>query len=100
MMPDMDGITFFIKARELRPAATRILLTGYADKQNAIRAINEAGLYYYLEKPWDNDQLGMVIRNGVERSRLFHELDQRVGALNLANEELDALRGRLIKAFM
>lgn len=100
MMPDMDGITFFIKARELRPAATRILLTGYADKQNAIRAINEAGLYYYLEKPWDNDQLGMVIRNGVERSRLFNELDQRVGALNLANEELDALRGRLIKAFM
>jgi hypothetical protein len=42
----------------------------------------------------------MVIRNGVERSRLFNELDQRVGALNLANEELDALRGRLIKAFM
>jgi len=100
MMPDMDGISFFIKAREIRPAATRILLTGYADKQNAIRAINEAGLYYYLEKPWDNDQLGMVIRNGVERSRLFTELDRRVGALDLANEELTALRGRLIKAFM
>ena len=100
MMPDMDGISFFIKAREIRPAATRILLTGYADKQNAIRAINEAGLYYYLEKPWDNNQLGMVIRNGVERSRLFTELDRRVGALDLANEELTALRGRLIKAFM
>ena len=100
MMPDMDGISFFIKARELRPQATRILLTGYADKQNAIRAINEAGLYYYLEKPWDNDQLRMVIRNGVERSRLFSELDRRVGALDIANEELAALRGRLIKAFM
>jgi response regulator RpfG family c-di-GMP phosphodiesterase len=45
MMPGMDGITFFKQAREKRPLTTRILLTGYADKQNAIRAINEAGLY-------------------------------------------------------
>ncbi|NIQ57381.1 MAG: response regulator, partial [Gammaproteobacteria bacterium] len=50
-MPDMDGITFLKEVRERSPQATRILLTGYADKENAIRAINEAGLYYYLEKP-------------------------------------------------
>jgi CheY-like chemotaxis protein len=67
--------------RAPQPLATRILLTGYADKQNAIRAINEAGLYYYLEKPWDNDHLKMVIRNGIERSALFTELDARCRAL-------------------
>ena len=49
MMPEMDGITFLRHVREKKPQATRILLTGYADKENAIRAINEAGLYYYLE---------------------------------------------------
>jgi CheY-like chemotaxis protein len=77
MMPGMDGITFLRSRRELRPLTTRILLTGYADKENAIRAINEAGLYYYLEKPWDNEQLKLVIRNGIERSALFNELDSR-----------------------
>jgi putative two-component system response regulator len=79
---------------------TRILLTGYADKENAIRAINEAGLYYYLEKPWSNDQLKIVIRNGIERSALFTELDARVSALESAHEELGGMRRRLMQAFL
>lgn len=100
MMPGMDGITFLRQARELRPAATRVLLTGYADKDNAIRAINEAGLYYYLEKPWDNEHLKLIIRNGVERSALFNELDARVSALEGAHRELHDIRKRLIQAFL
>lgn len=100
MMPGMDGITFFKQAREKKPLTTRILLTGYADKQNAIRAINEAGLYYYLEKPWDNEHLKLVIRNGIERSELFTELDARVSALESAHGELHDIRKRLIRAFL
>jgi DNA-binding NtrC family response regulator len=100
MMPDIDGITFLSRARELSPLTTRILLTGYADKENAIRAINQAGLYYYLEKPWDNEQLKVIIRNGIERSALFNELDQRVSALEHANVELHGLRARLLQAFL
>jgi DNA-binding NtrC family response regulator len=100
MMPGMDGITFFKRCRELHPVATRVLLTGYADKENAIRAINEAGLYHYLEKPWSNDQLKLVIRNGIERTALFNELDERVSALEGANQELLDIRRRLIQAFV
>ncbi|MGK7311292.1 MAG: response regulator [Candidatus Longimicrobiales bacterium M2_2A_002] len=100
MMPEMDGITFLRQFRELNPQATRILLTGYADKENAIRAINEAGLYYYLEKPWSNEHLKLVIRNGVERSSLFNELDARVRALEGAHEELYEIRRRLVQAFL
>lgn len=100
MMPDMDGIRFLSRCREVRPLATRILLTGYADKQNAIRAINEAGLYHYLEKPWSNDQLLIVVRNGMERSALFTELDSRVSALENANQELYDIRRRLMQAFL
>jgi response regulator RpfG family c-di-GMP phosphodiesterase len=100
MMPGMDGITFLRRARELRPLTTRVLLTGYADKENAIRAINEAGLYYYLEKPWSNDQLKIVIRNGIERSALFNELDMRVTALEHAHQELNGMRRRLLQAFL
>jgi putative two-component system response regulator len=99
MMPEMDGIAFLKQAREVRPLATRILLTGYADKDNAIRAINEAGLYYYLEKPWNNEHLKVVIRNGVERSSIFNELDARITALEGANEELHQMRRRLAQAF-
>jgi putative two-component system response regulator len=100
MMPELDGISFLKQVREIRPLTTRILLTGYADKDNAIRAINEAGLYYYLEKPWDNEHLKMVIRNGIERSALFNELDARVSALEDANHELLNMRRRLAQAFL
>jgi putative two-component system response regulator len=100
MMPALDGISFLRRCRDLHPFGTRILLTGYADKENAIRAINEAGLYYYLEKPWSNDHLKLVVRNGMERSALFNELDARVSALEDANKELYGMRRRLIQAFL
>jgi putative two-component system response regulator len=100
MMPALDGISFLRRCRDVHPFGTRILLTGYADKENAIRAINEAGLYYYLEKPWSNDHLKLVVRNGMERSALFNELDARVSALEDANKELYGMRRRLIQAFL
>ena len=46
LMPQMKGLEFLREARRLQPEAGRILLTGFADKQNAIRAINEVGLYH------------------------------------------------------
>jgi len=100
MMPEIDGVTFLTQARGIAPMATRLLLTGYADKQNAIRAINDAGLYQYLEKPWDNDALMLVLRNAVERSRLFHELGERVAELEHANQELTGFKERVMQAFM
>ena len=95
LMPGMDGIVFLAIARERQPMASRILLTGYADKGHAIRSINEVGLYHYVEKPWDNDALLMVIRNAVERSRLLAELDERVKKLERTDASLAELRSRL-----
>jgi DNA-binding NtrC family response regulator len=100
LMPDMDGITFLTEVREKHPEASRILLTGYADKENAIRAINEASLYYYLEKPWDNDHLQVVIRNGVERAALLRELETKVSELESAHGDLAGIRKRLIRALI
>jgi len=100
MMPEMDGVSFLKEMRRVQPEATRLLLTGYADKENAIRAINEAGLYYYLEKPWDNEHFKLVVRNGVERSSLFNELSSRVSALESAHAELSGFREKLVKAFL
>ncbi len=100
MMPAMDGIQFLSEMRKRQPSATRILLTGYADKENAIRAINDVGLYYYLEKPWDNEHLRLVVRNGVERASLFRDLEVKVNALESANQDLAEIRKRLIRALL
>ncbi len=70
LMPDMDGLQFFAEVKKLYPDVTRILLTGYADKENAIKAINQVGIYQYIEKPWDNEGLKMVIRNGIQSKSL------------------------------
>src|SRR5215831_7022066 len=47
LMPEMDGITFLARVKDRLPFVPRILLTGYADKENAIKAINNVGLYQY-----------------------------------------------------
>ena len=52
-MPEMLGVDFLIEAMKYFPEAKRVLLTAYADKDAAIKAINQAKLDYYLVKPWD-----------------------------------------------
>ena len=52
MMPDMNVIEFLSEAKKLCPETSMILLTGYADKENAIKAINEVGIYKYIENIW------------------------------------------------
>ncbi|QNF34798.1 FAD-dependent oxidoreductase [Adhaeribacter swui] len=52
-MPEMDGVSFLVKATEFYPEAKRVLLTAYSDTDAAIKAINEVRLDYYLMKPWD-----------------------------------------------
>lgn len=89
VMPDMNGLEFLKEAKQMYPDTCMILLTGYADKENAVRAINEVGLYKYIEKPWDNDDLIINIRNGIERSNLINSLKAKIEELNRANDELE-----------
>lgn len=100
LMPKMSGIRFLSKARQLQPEAARILLTGHADKQSAIDAINSAGLFYYLEKPWDNAALLLVIRNALERTQLVRLLQAKIQQLDEAHATLKAAQSQLIRAFL
>lgn len=100
LMPEMDGITFLAQVRELRPEVPRIILTGYADKENAIKAINEVGLFQYIEKPWDNDNLLLVLRNGLEKKKLLHELQNKISEINLAHGDLQNLQKEILKTFV
>lgn len=89
LMPEMNGLEFLSEVKKLYPEVSKILLTGYADKENAIKAINEIGLYRYIEKPWNNDDLIINIKNGIERSYLLSELRQKISELEDAKKELE-----------
>ena len=94
LMPEMNGIDFLKEVSRLQPDAVRLLLTGYADKENAIRAINEVGLYHYLEKPWDNQAMLMIIRNGLEEKSLRRQLSKKVSDLDKLLREHTELADR------
>ena len=100
VMPEMDGITFLAKVREIKPEIPRIILTGYADKENAIKAINEVGLFQYIEKPWDNDDLKIIIRNGIEKKQLLKKLQQKMDEFNQTHGELQSLHREILKTFV
>ena len=99
MMPGMNGLEFLKNARETNPEAVAILLTGYADKENAIKSINEVGLYYYLEKPWDNNTLIKVIQNGLEKKELTDILKKKYDELQESNLKIERLYELLQKDY-
>lgn len=88
-MPKMNGLEFLLKVNELYPEVSKILLTGYADKENAIRAINEVGLYKYIEKPWEKNDLILSVKNGIERSYLISQLKEKITELEEAKIQLE-----------
>ncbi|MCC7537596.1 MAG: response regulator [Deltaproteobacteria bacterium] len=100
LMPEMDGISFLMKVRDLRPSIPRVLLTGYADKQNCIKAINELGLYQYIEKPWNNDDLKIIVRNGLEKKQLMQRLQTKIDEINKAYAELQGIQQAILKTFV
>ena len=71
-MPVMDGITFLSKAKKIRPDTVRIILTGFADINNAISAVNEGNVFRFLTKPIAHDSLLKAIGAGVDQYRLIN----------------------------
>ncbi len=82
LMPQMTGIEALKAMREIQPEMVRVLLTGFADKENTIRAINELDLFQYLEKPWDNQQLLLIVERGLQQRSLRRQLLEKVKELD------------------
>ncbi len=90
-MPEMNGIEFFQTAKKKYPDPIRILLTGYADINAVIDAINMGEVYRYLTKPWNAEEVKSVIRDGFELFRLREENRILTERLIKANEQLEFL---------
>ena len=87
-MPLMTGAEFLENSRQLSPDAVRIILTGYADVEAAIGAINRGGAYRYVSKPWNDGDLLRVIKDAFERYRLVRENQYLTELTIKQNEEL------------
>ena len=99
IMPYMNGLELLSLIKEKQPGIVPILLTGYSDKESAIKSINELGLYYYLEKPWDNHELIKVVQNGIEKAKLETELKNKVIVIEKKNSEISRLYDLLRRDF-
>jgi response regulator RpfG family c-di-GMP phosphodiesterase len=87
-MPVMSGSRFLEKSREVSPDSVRIILTGHADIEAAIGAINQGGAYRYVSKPWDDAELLTVVKDAVEKYGLLRENRFLTELTGRQNEEL------------
>jgi len=69
-MPGMDGVQFLSRAREIAPDSVRMLLTGYADVQTAIEAVNEGNIFRLLTKPCPPETLTRALTAGIKQYQL------------------------------
>ena len=94
-MPGMDGAQFLERVRRMQPHSARILLTGYADIASTIAAINEGEIDRYIAKPWDDNDILLVVREALARRSLEIRNRELTLLTGRQNEELRALNASL-----
>lgn len=90
-MPGITGVDFLASIIEDYPEPIRMLLTGYADIQAVIDAINKGQIFQYITKPWDEQQMRVIINNAYEIFSLRQENKKLLQSLLRANEQLEFL---------
>lgn len=89
-MPEMTGVEFFTKLKEVYPDPVRILLTGYSDLHTVIEAINSGQVFRFINKPWDEDSVKHAIQSAAQHFETKMELKRKNEELNRALGELDS----------
>lgn len=96
-MPEMTGVDFLEKVLERFPDPMRILLTGYADMNAVVDAVNKGKIFHYLAKPWNEEELDMTIKRAYEKYLEKAELENMNQKLTGSNDQLEfMLRQRLL----
>jgi len=89
-MPEMNGVQFLSRARELQPAAVRLILSGYADLNSLIGAINEAAIFRFISKPWNDYELVTALGQALAHRDLQEENRRLADRARAARGELTA----------
>jgi DNA-binding NtrC family response regulator len=93
-MPFMTGLEFLQRVKADHPGTLTMMLTGEKEIEIAVQAINQAGVYKFILKPWDDDDLKVTIRRALESLDLIRERD----ALSQRVKERDAILRNLEKS--
>ncbi|MDH5181847.1 MAG: hybrid sensor histidine kinase/response regulator, partial [Gammaproteobacteria bacterium] len=101
-MPEDSGVRFLQKARKIHPHAIRMLTTAYSDLQDTINAVNDVGIYRYINKPWNLDHLAETIDSAMKlfvKERKIRDLvnERKKSMLTLACSIGHELRVSLLK---
>lgn len=91
----MNGVQFFAQAKDIFPEAVRILLTGYADSDAIIEAINKGGVHLYFTKPWHEEEILLHIRQSISKVEVLAENKCLVELIQEKNRELTELNKTL-----
>jgi FixJ family two-component response regulator/ribosomal protein L35AE/L33A len=94
-MPGMTGVELLKEVYARYPETVRIILTGFADSEATIKAINDGHIYGYINKPWEPDELKSIVRRASELHALAIENRRLVDDLRDANLFLGAVMDRL-----
>jgi len=94
-MPEMDGATLLEKVAKSHPDTYRIVLSGYADFESTVAAINLGKIHRFINKPWDNDGLINSVEEGLERIRLTKENHNLKDKIEKQNKLLKSLNNNL-----
>jgi response regulator RpfG family c-di-GMP phosphodiesterase len=94
-MPEMDGAAFLEIAAKKWPSIKRVLLTGFADVNSAISAINKGGIEYYLVKPWKNEHISKMMQVMMESKLLSDKNNELQIEISKKNNELLELNSDL-----
>lgn len=96
-MPKTTGVQFLQKVLEKHPDPIRILVTGYTDMDALVDAVNKGHIFKYITKPWEVDNLKMILEKAYEVYNLTKLKDDTADKLQKANEQLEfMLRQKLI----
>jgi two-component system NtrC family sensor kinase len=90
-MPNMNGVEFLKEVRKQWPDTIRIVLSGYADAGSVVSAVNEGQIYKFVPKPWDDEELKIIISHAIERYNLFKKNAELTQELLKVNSELKKL---------
>ncbi len=97
MMPEMDGTDFLAQVRERWPDTVRILMTGYAETDTVIRAINQGSVFRFVSKPWETRELIKIVHDAMDQYRLVSEHRELTRLTEEQNRELVGLNQGLEK---
>lgn len=90
-MPGMTGVEFLERILEKYPDPMRILLTGYADLNAVIDAVNKGKIFHYLSKPWNEEELDMTIQRAYDIYQKRQEEKETTDKLAISNDQLEFL---------